>query len=355
MSSPDADPFVYPTFGDATAHPPAPPVIPDAMFGTPTAPPPPIAPWDARPDIPVIPTQPLPWSTVDSTPAPWSPPEPQVTSYRPPSEPVVPTQRTVPPAQPGRRHRFSRGTATGAAAGAGLLGKVLLSTKALALVVLHFPTLASMIVSVAAYAYFWGWNFAVGFVLLMFAHEMGHVVVLRRQGIPASAPMFIPFLGAFVRMKGAPRSVADEAVSALAGPAVGVVTSGAVLLVGESYHLPLLIALAYTGCLLNLFNLLPMLPLDGGRVAGALHPAVWFVGLAAVLGLAILHPSIVYLLVIAIGGAELFRRWRSHTAGTDRAYMSIATATRWKIGIGYLLVLVACLAGMAATYTAARP
>ena len=78
-----------------------------------------------------------------------------------------------------------------------------------------------MLVSIAAYALIWGWKFAVGFVLLLLVHEMGHVIQLRREGIKASAPMFIPFLGAVVAMKEMPKDAAAEARVGLAGPVLG--------------------------------------------------------------------------------------------------------------------------------------
>ena len=125
-----------------------------------------------------------------------------------------------------------------------------------------------MFVSVLAYTLLWGWTFAIGFVLLMFVHEMGHVIVLKRQGIPASLPMFIPFLGAFVNMRGMPRDAYQEALSGLAGPYFG--TAGAVVVGfwGHATGSNFLLQLAAIGFFLNLFNLLPMLPLDGGRAVG---------------------------------------------------------------------------------------
>jgi Zn-dependent protease len=132
-------------------------------------------------------------------------------------------------------------------------------------------TSASMLVSVAAYALIWGWRFALGFVLLLFVHELGHVLQLRREGIKASAPLFIPFLGAVVGMKELPKDAAAEARVGLAGPVLGslacLVPVGLYGLTGNE----LFQALAFTGFFLNLFNLLPVLPLDGGRAGrGAL-------------------------------------------------------------------------------------
>src|SRR4029078_4233587 len=126
---------------------------------------------------------------------------------------------------------------------------------------------ASMLVSIAAYTWIWGLPFAIGFVLLIFVHELGHVLELRRQGVPASAPLFIPFLGAVSGMKELPDDAWQEARVALAGPILGSVGAAVLWVIGESTGSELLLALAFTGFFLNLFNLIPLLPLDGG--AGA--------------------------------------------------------------------------------------
>jgi Zn-dependent protease len=249
-----------------------------------------------------------------------------------------------------RKRFWNRITAGGTVGSAGVLAKLLISAKAFA-VLLKFKTALSMLVSIAAYALFFGWRFAIGFVLMMFVHECGHVVVLRRQGVKASAPMFIPFLGAFVKLQGQHRSVAHEATSALAGPAAGLAVSGVVLLFANAYDSPLLTALAYTGFFMNLFNLVPALPLDGGRVAGALHPALWVAGMLGVLVWMFYAFSPILVLVLVIGGAEAFRRWRAHRRGEDLAYNTLAPITRWKIAGAYVAVAVLCLTGMAVAYT----
>jgi Zn-dependent protease len=213
-----------------------------------------------------------------------------------------------------------------------------------------FVLIGSMAVSVAAYATLWGWKFAVGFVLLIFVHEMGHVVVLRARGIKAGWPVFLPFLGAFVSMKSMPRTVYEEAESALAGPAIG--TAGA-LVVGYLGHLTgsdLLRGLAFTGLLLNLFNLLPALPLDGGRVAGALHPVIWLAGLLALLGFEIYRPSPVIPILLILGGYELYRRWRGRNSEASAVYYGLAPGQRARVAIAYLGLVAVILLGMHATY-----
>src|SRR3954469_23865091 len=143
-------------------------------------------------------------------------------------------------------------------------------------------TTGSMLVSVAAYSLIWGWTFALGFVLLLLVHEMGHVIQLRREGVEASAPMFIPFLGAVVAAKSLGDDAAAEAPVGVAGPVLGplgavagfgargALGAVAVFAAGESLDSEFLRALAFTGFFLNLFNLIPLTPLDGGRAMAAM-------------------------------------------------------------------------------------
>src|SRR2546423_11069813 len=142
-------------------------------------------------------------------------------------------------------------------------------------------TLASMLGSIAAYSLFFGWTFAVGFVLLLLVHEMGHVIQLRREGIPASAPMFIPFLGAVVAAKSLGRNATAEARVGLAGPVLGSLGAAGLIPVYLLTGNELWRALAFTGFFLNLFNLLHVVPLDGVRALAAMSHWLWFMGFAA--------------------------------------------------------------------------
>lgn len=239
--------------------------------------------------------------------------------------------------------------AAGALAKLGGLGKALGALKGLSFLA-YFKTAFTMLISVGAYALFFGWTFAVGFVLLIFVHELGHVFVLRAQGVKASAPMFIPFLGAFVKVEGQQRSVAQEATSALAGPVVGTLGALAVLAAAESTGSLFLQALAYTGFFLNLFNLFPVLPLDGGRVAGALHPAVWIAGMAGAVALLFFMPSPVLVFVLVMGGIETWHRWRDRKAGKRNEYYDVPASTRWMIAAAYVATAAFCLYGMEYAY-----
>jgi Zn-dependent protease len=129
-------------------------------------------------------------------------------------------------------------------------------------------------ISVAAYALIWGWRFAVGFVLLILVHEMGHFLEARRQGLRPALPVFVPFLGAYVAIKDAPHDPWRNGLISIAGPVLGGLGAVACLVAGNANDSDLLRALAYSGFLLNLFNLIPIFPLDGGFI-GSSTRALW--------------------------------------------------------------------------------
>ena len=124
-------------------------------------------------------------------------------------------------------------------------------------------------ISVGAYALIWGWKFGVGFVLLILIHEMGHFAEAKRQGLEVTLPTFIPFVGAYVLIKNSPLNPWRNALVALAGPAAGGAASALCWGIGEAYDSRLLMALAYAGFLINLFNLIPIGILDGGAIWNA--------------------------------------------------------------------------------------
>jgi Zn-dependent protease len=149
-----------------------------------------------------------------------------------------------------------------------LLRKLFAPIIALGLFLLKFGAFAlkffGIFISVGGYALIWGWRFAIGFVLLILVHELGHYIEARRQGLHPSLPVFIPFLGAYVAMKNAPFDPWRNLLVSAAGPALGGIGALGVWVVGEAIDSRLLVALAYTGFMLNLFNLIPVRPLDGG-------------------------------------------------------------------------------------------
>ena len=234
-------------------------------------------------------------------------------------------------------------------------GALLLATKAKALLLLLpklklFTTSWTMLVSIAAYTLLWGVPFAVGFVLLLLIHEMGHVIQLRREGVEASAPMFIPFLGAVIAAKSMGKDAAAEARVGLAGPILGSIATliplGIWLATGDDFWR----ALAFIGFFLNLFNLLPVVPLDGGRAMAALSPWAWWVGYAALIGLTFVFPSPIMLLILLFGGFESWRRFKARNTPESRAYHAIPARTRALVAATYLGLAALLALGVAETF-----
>ncbi|BCR06196.1 hypothetical protein DESUT3_32650 [Desulfuromonas versatilis] len=208
-----------------------------------------------------------------------------------------------------------------------------------------FKTFISMLVSIWAYAMFWGWSFAAGFVALIFIHEMGHVLALRLMGVPASAPMFIPFVGAHIVMKQMPKNAYVEAVGAYGGPLLG--TLGAIGCVGIGSVTGNLFwyALASSGFLLNLFNLLPISPLDGGRIIGVISPKLWVLGLAGAVGLFYLTWSPIIALILILGSYQVYTAFKQSNAERAR-YYAVPLGKRIAMGAAFLLLLAATSIGM---------
>jgi len=175
---------------------------------------------------------------------------------------------------------------------AGKLGKVL-------------TTGGTMLLSMVVYSWVFGWKYAAGFVLLIFVHEMGHYVAARRRGLPVGAPTFIPFVGAWISMKEMPRDVETEAYVGFAGPLAGTAAAMACYFLARETDSRLLLALAYSGCMLNLFNLIPISPLDGGRITAIISPKVWLAGVPLLAGLFFLKPSPMLILIALLAWPQL--------------------------------------------------
>jgi Zn-dependent protease len=214
-----------------------------------------------------------------------------------------------------------------------------------------FTTVGTMLVSVAAYSFVFGWTFALGFVVLILVHEMGHVIQLRREGIKASAPMFIPFMGAVISAKSLGQNALAEARVGLAGPILGSLGSVACILIWHATGNDLWRALAFTGFFLNLFNLLPVVPLDGGRAMAAMAPWMWFVGFAAMVPLALLFPNPIILLILLFAGYETYKRWKLRKSGglAQKAYYRVKPLDRALVAAVYLSLIALLVVGMHAT------
>ena len=259
------------------------------------------------------------------------------------------------PAQPGP----TRGRRSGLVAGIlAFLGLVLSKLSYIGLFALKFKSLLVTAISTGVtaliYAQLFGWAFGVGIVLLILIHESGHVVVARIMGMPVTLPVMIPFLGAFVSMKQQPRTVAQESIMAIGGPVLGSIAAGLCYLgylsMPDSSTGQLLRALAYFGFLINLFNLIPLTPLDGGRVTSLLSK--WFnvAGLVIAAGLLLFElqsgtsVSPVLFLVLIFGAFSTWQRFRS--TQLNPAYYAVGAQTKVVVGLLYLALLLALGLGM---------
>ena len=250
-----------------------------------------------------------------------------------------PVQADIPP-----RPAPSGPSRSGLAAGALALAGLFLKIPGLAL------TAISTVLAAVVYAQIFGWwAFGIGFVLLILVHETGHLIAARLLGIGASFPIMIPGLGAFVNMN-RPRTAAEEAQTAIAGPVVGTIASAAcylgALAMPHTYWGGLLGGLAYFGFFINLFNLIPLTPLDGGRVTSLLSK--WFnvVGLLVAAGLLVVtgFHSFLLILIVIVGAFSTWQRFRSTV--TDPAYYQVPPSTKWLIGGIYLALLLALALGL---------
>ncbi len=199
----------------------------------------------------------------------------------------------------------------------------------------------SMFFMIWVYAMSWGWPYAAGFVLLLLIHECGHLLAARHVGIKVGAPVFIPFMGAFIALKEAPRNAWIEALVGIGGPLLGTAGAGAC----EALYLitgnPLFRALAYSGFVLNLFNLMPVGFLDGGRIVTALSPWLWIAGFCALGTLVFYHPNFLLILILVFSIPRLISLFRTRSAEEKRFY-EVTPSQRWVIGSLYF-GLIACL------------
>jgi Zn-dependent protease len=240
--------------------------------------------------------------------------------------------------------------------GAPLIPLAVLASKAkflfLALIkVKAVTTLGTMFISIAAYTLAFGWPFAVGLVLLLFVHEMGHVIQLRREGVEASAPVFIPFLGAMISAKSLGDDAAAEARVGLAGPILGTIGTLIPLAIYLATGSDLWRALSYLGFFINLINLLPVLPLDGGRAMAVLGPKIWLVGiLIAIAATVIFLGPFMLIFVALLGGPELYHRFKDRHSEESRAFHTVPTRTKVAVGAVYLSLAVLLIVGVVETY-----
>lgn len=194
----------------------------------------------------------------------------------------------------------------------------------------------TMLLSIAVYALMFGWRYAVGFVLLIFVHEMGHYIAARRRGLDVGAPTFIPFVGAWIQLKQMPHDAETEAYVGLAGPLVGSLGALACFYAARSTGSNLLLALSYSGFFLNLFNLIPISPFDGGRVCAAISPKLWLVGVPILVGLFFYRPSPLLILMAVLAFPQVMKVLRGTETEAEKAYYVVKPETRLGYATAYL-------------------
>jgi Zn-dependent protease len=211
-----------------------------------------------------------------------------------------------------------------------------------------------MLISIWAYAMLWGWWFATGFVVLIFVHECGHLVVAKKFGLKVSAPMFIPFMGALIALKDAPKNAWMEAWVGIGGPLFGSLGALACYALYPLTGNPMFVALAYSGFFLNLFNLAPFGFLDGGRIATALSPWLWVVGLVIIASMAFMHPNLLLFIIIAMSLPRLFSLFRART-DAEKRYFEVTPAQRATMAVMYFGLVAALVLGMHAAQATLAP
>lgn len=194
----------------------------------------------------------------------------------------------------------------------------------------------TFLLSLWIYSLFFGWRFAIVFLLLIAGHEFGHYVAFRNYGLKVSLPQFIPLMGAFTAGE-MPPNAEQSAYISLAGPLTGLGLAAACYGFGMLNHEPFWIAAAYLSSFINLFNMVPTPPFDGGAIAAVLSPRVWIFGFAAFIALAFyLHIAVIFVIILAIIG--LPRAIAGFRGNYDPAYYTLAPFQRISIGIWYLLI-----------------
>ena len=238
------------------------------------------------------------------------------------------------------------------------LGAAAFKFKIFLLALVHLPWLLggakialaswSLVLSFVLYVAVFGWQFAIILVLVLVLHELGHYVAFRSYGLPAKLPVLVPFLGAFT-IGQPPDDLEHDAYIALAGPLTGLLLAMICATIGTQFHDPFWLAIASVSAFLNLFNMMPMPPFDGGRIIAAIWPPLWIVGMVAYVGVAILlHIPLLFIVIIGILGLPtMIGMLRGTHVDPRAAHMTLAA--RIRVGSWYLVTL----AGLGYTLTLA--
>jgi Zn-dependent protease len=198
----------------------------------------------------------------------------------------------------------------------------------------------TMLISIVVYAFIFGWRYAVGFVLLLLVHELGHYIAARKRGLDVGAPTFIPFVGAWINLKQLPHDAETEAFVGLGGPLLGSVGALVCYFIALSYNATWLLAVAYAGFFLNLFNLIPLSPFDGGRITAVLGPRIWLLGVPVLGALFFYRPSPMLILMALLAAPQVWKAIRYRKDSEEaQTYYAVSTRIKWEYGLYYVLLL----------------
>jgi Zn-dependent protease len=233
--------------------------------------------------------------------------------------------------------------------GAGIVAIVVALAKFKFLLLGGLKTILSMGFMIWAYSWMWGWKFAAGFVFLILVHEMGHVIAAKWLGLPVSAPLFIPFIGAAITMKENPRDAWTEALMAYGGPLAGCIGSWICWFIALQLHSDWILAVAKLSFLINLFNMIPVPPLDGGRICAAVSTWFWIFGLV-LLGLSVVYfhawNAIIIIVLVLFAAIPRFKEAFFGTPTPEmRAYYNTHIANRFTMALLFLGLLAALMLG----------
>jgi Zn-dependent protease len=212
------------------------------------------------------------------------------------------------------------------------------------------------LISIAVYSFIFGWPFAIGLVALLFIHEMGHAVVMKLKGIPVGGMIFIPLLGAAVFMRQMPKNARDEAEVGIAGPIAGALAASVCFLFAQSNPGTIWAPLAYFGFFINLFNLIPIVPFDGGRILAAIDRRLWIIGFLGLVAFQVwyviqYHSLSIWLLFFTLmAGTQLWSRRSVPNNPEAQAYYQVSVSERIVLTLAYFGLAAVLVLGMAISH-----
>jgi len=256
---------------------------------------------------------------------------------------MEPRFEVLPPGPPQPKKSFLQNI------GAWFVAGVIAVAKFGLLLLKSLKTAGSMFLMIWIYSWAFGWPFAIGFVLLIFVHEMGHVVAAKWLGLPVTAPLFIPFVGAYIVMKENPRDAWTEALMAYGGPLAGCIGGWICWYAAMQLQAPWLMGVASATFVMNLFNMIPVPPLDGGRICAAVSPWFWFIGLL-LLGAAVLYfhtagAIIIIIIVLVVAFPRLKETFFGQSTPEMQAYYNTHISNRLSMALMYVGLIAALLLG----------